>query len=141
MSLKVVSITFKYWVMEDLPKDSHSRAHQAFATLAICGNKVEELEDRLNIRLKSSNLRSTLVGQEDTAPSIHDTFAEGDHILHGISIDIIGECDARRLLKDLCYNRQVGLEVYANSLCDISESDENGGFECISKTAVCLYKS
>lgn len=102
---------------------------------------MKQLEDRLNVGLKSSNLRSTLVGQENTTPGIHDTFAERNHVLHGVSVDIVGKGDARSLLKDLGNDRQVGLEVYANSLCNISKSDENGGFECIPETAVCLYES
>lgn len=102
---------------------------------------MKELEDRLNVGLKSSNLRSTLVRQENTTPGIHDTFAERDHVLHGVSIDIVGKGDTRGLLKDLGNNRQVGLEVYANSLCNISKGDKNGGFESIPETAVCLYNS
>lgn len=62
MSLQRVSNAFKYQKIWNLPKDSHSRTHQTFATLAICRDKVNKLEDRLNVGLKSSDLRGTLVG-------------------------------------------------------------------------------
>lgn len=124
----------------DLPKHTHGGPHQALTSLRILRDKMQELEDRVHIWLKSSNLRSALIRQKNTTPGIHDTFTERDHVLYCFRINVTGEGDTGSLLKDCGNDRQIRLKVRANSLRNISESNKNGRLECVSKAAVCLNR-
>lgn len=85
-------------------------------------------------------MRGVLVSQEDTTPGIHDTLTEGNYIVHGVVVNIIGQGDGGRLLKNLGHDREVGIKMSSDRLSNIAKGDEDGRLQRISETTARLLQ-
>ena len=103
---------------------------------------MEELEDRFNIRLEGSHcrylsirrkscithlltLRLALIRQNNTTPSIHNSFAKRNNVVEHFDINVRAGGYDRCLLEDLGDDRKVCVEVCSDSLSNVSERLED----------------
>ena len=68
---------------------------------------------------------SLLHGQYDPTPSIHNTFSQGNKIIHHLEI-CFGTSNECRGLEYLCYCPKVLLKVAANGLSNVSKALKYG---------------
>ena len=110
---------------------------------------MKKLEDRLDERLELGDCdlistltsyleskgkltgRSALVRQKDTTPSIHDALTERDNVINHVVWEVGAGGNAGGLLENLANNRQVGIEVSADGLADITEALEDGRLQLV----------
>lgn len=78
-------------------------------------------------------LVSGLHGIDDTAPSIHDAFPEGNDVVEHLVRAISGGSNSSSLLQNLNNNREISLKVTANSAGNVAETLEDGRLELVGK--------
>lgn len=123
--------------VREITNHTHSRAHQALRPVSFLGNDVEQLEDGLNEGLDESNLGATLVREQDATPSIHDTLTQRHDVVNHVIRQIRAGGNGGGLLKNLANDGQVVIEVgCSDSLGDISEGLQDGGFELVGGSLV-----
>ncbi len=81
---------------------------------------------------------ASLHGRDNTAPSVHNTLAQGDDVVEHLVRAIGRGSNARRLLEDLGDNGQVGLEVALDGDSNITETLENRRLELVRKAGALL---
>lgn len=151
---KITSVQLVYAIQtrscQDLPNNTHGRPHQTFAAVALLGDNVKELEDRLDERLQLGDYdlismlisylckseeqhtrRGALVGQKNTTPSIHDAFTERNNVVHHVVWEVGAGGHARGLLENLANNCQVRIEVGSDGLSDITKGLKNRRLELV----------
>lgn len=123
--------------VREITNHTHGRAHQALRPVSFLGNDVEQLEDGLNEGLDQGNLGATLVREQDTTPSIHDTLTQRDDVVNHVIRKIGAGGNRGGLLKNLTHNGQVVIEVGgSDGLSDISEGLQDGGLELVGGSLV-----
>ncbi len=120
------------------------------ATMSIEGNRVQDLEDRLDIRLKNGSWERTvsttrhlcieaagltlvaaLHGTDNATPCVHDTLPQRDDIVEDLVRVVWRRRDSGRLLQDLRNDGEVGLKVAADSARDVAKALEDGRLELV----------
>lgn len=112
---------------------------------------MKEVEDRFHVGLQLGDytivsclswyriegilltLRRSLVGKEDTSPSIHDAFTERDNVVEHVKRHVRACSYARGLVEHLCDHRQVSVEVCSNGLSNVTERLEDRRLELVAE--------